>query len=615
MPQPCTICGTEIGPRDSVCRICGTAATLPASHGSGDAGAAVLPPAPAHAIPDTFLIMPQATQQSRSRQRFVRTAGRCVTAALVVGVIGWPLSALWRMGPGAEIAFQQQNKRGNEAFERGDFTDADAHYSEMIALRPSRVDGYLLRAINDVRQGLFPQAIRDNTEALAQNPDAMQRGSLYHNRADAYLSRRAWDKAAADFSASEQAYIQASADPQAYAHDLERLPGWIADNRRGHAHASMELKKYPQAIEDYSANIKAGYIRPEDYGMRATAEEALGLDTEAISDYGKAISTDAGYMYGFQKLNSLTDKAHCYAQAASAYRQAANLHPESVVCWGSLGWQEYLAGHISAAIVADQQALSLDPNQDWIHFNVGLCYATAGDSAQARKAYAAALAGQDKAGRIAALKDLRTALVKHPGSPSLQSAVKQIEAAIAQTPSTPAATGNATPLTRPQVDPKFETLLAPDTTQRGYTIRPPAGYALKQAKSAFLSGAQDVDYWRGPARPDGSAPDLQVEVITDDGRMAAASSPRQHMQRYFSAMATNHAQFKASAITSSTIGARTFLKATWSGIGVKTGKQFNGFVYIASQTGEYISIVAHDTAPGSADTLPLLEASAHTFHK
>ena len=620
MPLSCELCGNAFGPRDSVCRVCGTTAGQAASSSHSpdmrQGNAEVPASAPLTTVPDAYLVAPQSLDGRRGGQNSVKIISGCAMAIAVVGAVMWTASALWRMGPGGEIAFAQHNRAGNQAFERGDFHTADAEYSAMIALRPRRADGYLLRAINDYKTGMFPQAIRDNTDALAQNPVTMQRASIYFNRAESYFNRKAWGKAVEDYTASEQAYQQASAEPGAYAEDQARMPRWMADVRRGRARASLQMKNYAQTIADYSANIGAGTVLPEDYGMRAEAEEALGHDDRAAAGYGKSICMDAAYMYGYQRLERMVDKSHRYEQAVAAFRKAAEAHPESALCWGSLGWYEHVSGHLSAAIAADARALSLDPEQTWIAYNLGLSCALSGDSARASKAYAAALRCQNQDGRAASFKELQNTAAQHPDNPALQNALRQVREAVAANPGKPAsATSRAAFPSAPGVDAAFESLLAADTKMRGYALRPPAGYMLKHTNSANLSGSQTVDLWRGPARPDGSAPDLQVTVTTDDGRQAANATPRQMMQEYLDTLATNHAQFKASPITNCVIGGRTFLKATWSGVGAKTGKPFSGFAYYASQTGEYVSIVAHDTTPNSVASLPLLEASTRTFRK
>ena len=445
----------------------------------------------------------------------------------------------------------------------------------------------------------------------------MQRATLYFNRAVDYSNRRDWKNAIADYNAAEQAYKQASAEPGAYEMDLQRMPGWLADCRRGRARANLELKKYAQTITDYSANVNAGTISPEDYGMRGTAEEKLGRREEAAADYGKSILADPGYLYGYQELTRLAEQSHLYKQAAAIYRQATEQHPENIFCWGSLGWSEHKAGNFSAAVAADERGLSLDPTQLWMRFNLGLSSAVAGDSARAGKAYAAALAMRNLKEQAAALKDIQKALGEHPGNPALQAALKQVQAATpasALTASSRAAGASALP-PAPSVDPAFEQRLAPDTNLHGYAIRPPAGYTCKQTEDASLSGNHTVDYWRGAARPDGTAPDLEVQVTNDDGRLAASATPKQLMQNYLSGVMRNQTQFKASEMTPCTLGSQTFLKVAWSGVGMKTGRHFQGVVYIGSWTGTYVSIFAHDALPDAQTTLPMLDAAARTFRK
>ena len=622
MVHNCELCGNELGPHDRACRLCGTkvgdSIAAPDTAASDPrlaqnlSGPSVTPP------PGPFLVAPLPLN-SRPPIRHLwlgKVLGGCLAGVTALGLVGWGLYSLWMMGPGGEIAFRYHNSAANTAFERGDFSTADTEYSEMIALRPRRVDGYQLRAINAYKTGQFQRAIRDNTSALALSDSPTSRGVLFHNRADAYYNRRAWAKAVADYTAAEQAYTQVNDSQTGYLADLARMPRWLADVRRGRARTYLQMNEYALTNADYTTNIKNNQILPEDYGMRATAEAALGQDDAAVKDYAQSICIDAGYGYGFQMLNKVVDANHHYDQAVTAYQRATQANPDSVQSWGSLGWYAYEAGKLPTAIAADERALSLDPSQGWISYNLGLACAVAGDQKRATAAYAAALACRTQADPAASLKELRQAAAAHPGSTTLQRALKQVEQAIQNTPRSPmsARTSSAT-LPAPNVAPAFETLLASNRTLNGYAMRSPAGYTLKQSHFETLSGSEKIDLWKGPARADGTSPDLQIRIVEDDGRMAAASNATQNVQSFLDTAAENHKEFKASPITSCIFNGQAFKQASWSGIGSRTGKPFAGVIYISMKTGDYIEISAHDAVPYSAATLPLLKASVLTFRK
>ncbi len=88
-------------------------------------------------------------------------------------------------GPGGDIAFNQHNRAGNIAFQEHDFAKANEEYSQMIALRPRLMAGYLLRGMTLHSLGRFHEAIQDDTTALALPDGKSDDADLYSNRANA----------------------------------------------------------------------------------------------------------------------------------------------------------------------------------------------------------------------------------------------------------------------------------------------------------------------------------------------------------------------------------------------------------------------------------------------
>lgn len=526
----------------------------------------------------------------------------------LVALAGWGGSVLWMRGPGGDVAYRQHNLAGNAATERGDFQKADDEYTEMIALRPHRVDGYLLRGINEFQAGQFRRAIRDNTTALTLARGPMMAGDLLYNRGEAESRVGQFPQAIADYTQSLGQYA--------------RLPGTqtvqdrVEDDYRERADAYRQHQEYARAVADCGTVLARFQPRPQDYAVRAKAEAALGQTPAALADFRRALSLDPSYLDGYDGLTDLAEKQHLSKQVVPLFARGTRAEPSSAPIWGRLGWFQYEAGQIPQAVESDRHTLSLDPNLGWVAFNLALCYAVSGDRDRARAAYSVALTRGTRSERQGALEDLDHALAKQPGLVLLAEARQQVargvvpadRAARLPAPALP-------PAPAPPADPAFAARLGPEVAVAGYAIRPPAGYTLTQQPQVTLDGTGTVSLWRGPVRPDGTAPDIQVLISQDDGRMATRWTSAQAAQDLLDRMGENHTHLVLSPVAAGLVNGLSFRRGAWSGVGQRTGKTYEGIAYVLVTPSRYIEIQSHDAAPYSRSTLPLLRASTLTFRK
>lgn len=535
----------------------------------------------------------------------------------VLALAGWGTNTLWMRGEGGNIAYRQYNYAGNAAAERGDFAKADDEYSQMIALRPQRVDGYLLRAINEELEGQTVAAIHDNTTALTLAREPMMRGDLFYNRAEAYAKQGNWTRAIGDFTQAHTEYAQVRSS---------RLLRSVPDRQEGvyslRADAYWHRKNYALSIQDSKAAIALGHVHPDDYGVQAKAEAALGRDQAASADFQQALQMDPDYLDGYIGLGDLANKHHQYAQAVAVYQKAVQAAPGNAQFWGSLGWFQYEAGQNAQALKSDRYAQSLDPNQAWVNYNTALTYAAAGQSASAQAGYADALASGTAADRNAGLADIRHALTRQPGSAALRLALAQVQAGSAGGQQSVGGRRLARvlpPLSAagkpPAAPARFAAALAPEVVLGGYGIQPPAGYTLTQSRSVTLTGASTVYLWSGPRRADGTVPTLQAVVGQDDGSLAAHFTQSQVASNALSGMGNNHSSLRVSGVSAVTLGRLSFDGGTWDGVGQRTGKEYQGSEYWSVSSSHIVHLSTHDALPYSRATLPLLKASLMTFRR
>ena len=538
-------------------------------------------------------------------------AGLVLFLALCV----WGISALWRQGPGGEIAFRQHNRAGNAAVERGDYGTADDEYGQMIALRPRRVDGYLLRAISEDKAGLYTASIDDDTAALPLAKDPMMCGDLLYNRGEARANRGDLSGAIADYTRSGGQYL--------LVHDPQLLP-YVQDRRedcdRDRAQAYWQHKDYAPAIADCDAVIAFGHPRPDDYGVRAKAKAALGQGAAASVDFNQALRLDPSYLDGYAGLGGIAEKAHDYRQAVAVYERATRAEPENGMLWGGLGWFQYEAGQNADAIISDQRSQSLTPNQAWVDYNLALTYAAAGQGPQAQAAYADALSYGGNDARRAALTDIRTALTRQPASATLRQALAQVEKGPLMTghvrPMVPARPRMAVAALPPPKPPAaFASALSPEVALAGYGIQPPRGYTLTQKPEVTLSSSGTDSLWTGPRRSDGTAPTLEVVIAEDGGQLAAHETSRQVTQEALAGMGENHTSLVPSPVTDCAVGGMPFAQGEWAGVGVITGKAYRGDEYWMVSPSHILHLSTHDADAYSHTTGPLLRASVFTFRR
>lgn len=536
-----------------------------------------------------------------------RVWGFAVAGALgvfaIVGLIGWGGQRLWMRGPGGDFAFAQHNAAGNRAFGQGDYRTADDEYSQMIALRPHRQDGYLLRGMAGFREGLYGQAEGDATEAMKYTQDPEGLGDLCYNRAQVRNSWNHLPGAIAD-------YTQALAHYGQITNRRERRdqPGRLRDAYGDRATALYEHKDYARAIADCSAVIAQFRPRPEDFLYRAKSEAALGQSQPAQADFWQALQRDPTLMAAYGGLGDLADKTHDYAPAIRAFQAATQTQPGNPNFWGSLGWFQYEAGQLAPSINSSRQALSLDPSQAWVMYNLGLAYAAGGQSAEARTAYAAALSHSSEHDRLAGVKDIDTALARHPNAPALAAARQQLADARA-------AMGPVVRLVPPASAAPPPTGLGPEAMINGFALRPPAGYALQTDPYHGQNGDATTYRWTGPTRPDGTAPTLEVHVADDGGALALKTTSAQLALRRLQSESDNHRNLTVSPLRTVVMAGLPFAEGGWQGVGVQTGKSYAGEECVSLSSRHNVVLSTHDAAPYSQATLPLLRSSIQTLRQ
>jgi tetratricopeptide (TPR) repeat protein len=258
--------------------------------------------------------------------------------------------------------------RGDSKYTKGDFAGAIADFTKMIEINPKSAraynyrgaaktqyrkppveipvsspiidaDGNRINTAIGISSGDYEGAIADYTQAIALNP----KNSLYYdNRARAYNNRYQYKEAVADYSQAikfrpkdTDLYLRRA---YAYAAMGDRSKSIIdfrnAESRmnpqssreyamRGEIRRS-ELKRYSEAVSDYTKAIELDPGSNELYATRAKIHVELKRDSLALADYTQAIhlnADDARNSY-FER-GAIYHRLNDYSKAIADYNRAA----------------------------------------------------------------------------------------------------------------------------------------------------------------------------------------------------------------------------------------------------------------------------------------------------
>ena len=174
-------------------------------------------------------------------------AGKGLLGA-VLGV-GCLVAFVWLIGHSfGQSGYWDHNRRGNDAYSRGDWPGAVAEYDQMVQIDPQKQDGYALRGMAYFEEEQYRLSARDYRTAIRLSaPDAIAWSNLAYAE-DAYGDHR---QAIRDFNQS------VALDPM-----IRDKPGWTADAHdgtqsavKGRMWAYFENGQYPLALKDCNALI------------------------------------------------------------------------------------------------------------------------------------------------------------------------------------------------------------------------------------------------------------------------------------------------------------------------------------------------------------------------
>ena len=271
------------------------------------------------------------------------------------GAVAQPLTVQEVLGESPMTAdIHDYFNRGNKYFSLGQYEQAIAAFTQVIALAPDGDGAYINRGNSYANLGQHEQAIADFTQAIALDP---QDASAYYNRGISYAALGQHEQAIADFT---QAAALAPQYPDPYY------------NR---ANSYADLGQHQQAVADFTKAIALDLQNAAAYTNRGNSYYSLGQYEQALSDYDQALALDPQHTEAYFRRGLSCFFLERYEQAIADFGKTIAGNTQEAAAYNMRGLSYVNLEQYELAIEDYTQAIALDPKDAVTYFYRGLCYA------------------------------------------------------------------------------------------------------------------------------------------------------------------------------------------------------------------------------------------------
>jgi tetratricopeptide (TPR) repeat protein len=153
----------------------------------------------------------------------------------------------------------------------------------------------------------------------------------------------------------------------------------------------QDIKKYDEALADYSNALKINPSYSTAYHNRATVYKQLGQLDNAINDYTQAINIDSSYMLAFYNRGNAKLQQEKFNQAIDDFSEAIRLSPDFKVAYYARSYAYWKIQDYNEVIDDCSKAISIDPNYSQAFHLRGIAYMNLGRLNEAIADYEQAL--------------------------------------------------------------------------------------------------------------------------------------------------------------------------------------------------------------------------------
>jgi tetratricopeptide (TPR) repeat protein len=163
-----------------------------------------------------------------------------------------------------------------------------------------------------------------------------------------------------------------------YTEALKYDPSTVeAYNGRGQAY--LQLRKFPEALEDFSKAIQAGISTPKLYMNRGKCLVILNRPKEAIPDLTQSLKLEPKSFEAYYFRAVAREKTEDMEGAIQDYTKALELNPDYLEALVNRGLDNVMTGRYQEAIDDYTKAIQLNPNLEMIWNNRAYAYLKKGD--------------------------------------------------------------------------------------------------------------------------------------------------------------------------------------------------------------------------------------------
>jgi tetratricopeptide (TPR) repeat protein/serine/threonine protein kinase len=281
-------------------------------------------------------------------------------------------------------------ERGNEFFDKKDYDNAIADYTEAVRREPMLAEAYGYRARTYEAKGEHDLAISDSNSAIKLEPELF---IAYHTRGLAFLQKKHFLSAINDFTKAIQ------------------LSPKSTHSFYGRGNACSGINDYNNSIKDYTEAIRLDPIYASAYRARSDAYSRQGKKDLATKDLmeaqrlekehpGSAKDSPPQPEQDPKKLQAAKDhfnrglaysRSKTYDKAVVEMTEAFRLDPENPFYLKNRGIVYRASGNLDRAIADFSEAIRLRPDYETAMVERGITYASKKDYDRAIADYTRAI--------------------------------------------------------------------------------------------------------------------------------------------------------------------------------------------------------------------------------
>ena len=282
-------------------------------------------------------------------------------------------------------------RRGAEALQRGQYSEAIEDFTKAIELEPD-ADTYYIRGRAYGRQREYDRAIQDFTKTTELNPEF---ADAYYARGNAYGRQGEHDRAIQESTKAIELnpefanayYIRGNAYGRQGEHDraiqdftkaIELNPEFAdAYYIRGLAYGRQG--EHDRAIQDFTKTIELNPKFADAYYIRGLAYGRQGEHDRAIQDFTKAIELNPEFADAYYDRGLAYGRQGEHDRATQDFTKAIELNPEFANAHYARGLAYSRQGEHDRATQDFTKAIELNPEFANAHYARGLAYGRQGE--------------------------------------------------------------------------------------------------------------------------------------------------------------------------------------------------------------------------------------------